>query len=209
MKTKMVVKAETVPIITTTRKTLLIFTTFGLFGVMLAAFFVFDLKELSNRKKANHIIMKNSSFERWRKGMPVGWESNGATITIEDKQFIDGGLSVGIHNSKTLPRGIWQKVTLNPHETYTIRYSMKADADNKETVGVDIMYRGTDIESTINATQGIHFHEGGTKWQTYYGRVTGASAITMTFFTRNKVTAYVDAVGVSIEPLPDTKVYTD
>jgi hypothetical protein len=209
MKTKMVVKQDTVPIITTSRKTLLIFSTFGVFGIMLAAFFIFDLQELSNKRRAGKIILKNSSFERWRKGSPVGWQVKGATVTIEDKQFIDGGLSVGIHNETNQPRGISQKVTLNPHETYTIRYSLKADADNEETVGVNISYSGKEVETTVHTLEGIHFHEGGTKWQTYYGRVTGASSIELMFFSRAKVTGYVDGVGISIEPMPDPKVYTD
>lgn len=207
MKNKMVVNPQPVPVMTASNKAVIIFTTFGLFGVMLASFFVFDLTELSNRKRSGNILLKNPSFELWKRGTPVGWKNNGAIVTIEDKHFIDGGLSVGINNESSMPRGISQKITLNPHESYIVRYSMKADADNEETAGVEINYTGENVEATVEAQEGIHFHDGGTKWRNYYGRVEGATSISFFFFTRNKIAAYVDGVGVSLEPMPEPAVY--
>lgn len=201
MKGKMVLQPHTTQGMTTSRKTVIIFSTFGFFGVMLASFFIFNLVDLPNTK--GPILVKNPSFEKWRKNRPVGWEHNNAGIFIENNYHIEGQLAVGIFNEGKERRGISQSIKLDPNEIYNIYFNMKSNTNEKDVVGVDIQYTGEDVRTTTDVDQGVHLHEKGKEWEQYFGRVTGAKGITLFFFTSNNAIAYVDMVAVGVDVVPE------
>ncbi len=198
----MVLKPNTQPTVSTSRRTVIIFSIFGIFGLMLASFFIFDLSELSTIRKSGPLLLKNPSFEKWRSKTPVGWENTGATLTIQDTHPIDGNLSVEIYNKSNEKKGLLQKVKLNPTEIYNIRYSLKSNNADINSVGLEIKFEGEDVRTTTDVTPGVHYHANGKKWTQYFGRVTGARSASLFFFAKNNAIATVDAVGIGVNVMP-------
>ena len=196
MKTKMVLQPNMRPSISPSQRATVIFTTFGIFGVMLASFFIFNLTEIPKKKTSGPNLLVNSSFEKWNNEIPIGWENKGAIVKRERKSAVDEKYFVSIINEKSEPEGITQTMSLNPLEIYNLYYSLKTNNKSLETAGVEITYEGEDVKTTTDASSGIHYHESGTKWRQYFGRVTGANSITLFFFSKNNTTVYVDAVAL-------------
>ena len=202
MKQKMALQPNIKPTVSPSQKATIIFTTFGIFGVMLASFFIFNLTEIPKRKALGPNMLVNASFEKWNNNIPIGWQNKGAVIKREKKGAIDDKYLVTVTNEKPEPLGITQTMQLNPLEIYNIYYYLKASNKNPESIGVEINYEGEDVKTTTDASPGIHYHEGGTKWRQYFGRVTGAKSITLFFFSKNNTTAYIDAVAIGTNIVP-------
>lgn len=203
MKTKMVLQPNIKPTVSTSQKATIIFTTFGIFGVMLASFFIFNLTEIPKKKSAGPNIMVNASFEKWNNNIPIGWINNNvAIISRERKGAVDEKYLVSISNEKSEPAGLKQTIQLNPLEIYNLYYSMKSISKQSENVGVEISYEGEDIKTTTDASAGIHYHEKGNSWHQYFGRVTGAKSVTLFFFAKNNQTVYIDAVAIGTNVMP-------
>ena len=203
MNSKMVIKPHTSPTLTTSKKTIIIFSTFALFGIMLASFFIVTLYDLPNKKRNGLILVKNPSFEKWKRHEPVGWKNVGARLIIENKNVIEGNLSVGIYNDSKEKKGIVQKIKLDPLEIYNVCYSMKSNKSGEELAGVVISYEGDDVRATTEAADGLHFHENGKKWVQYFGRVTGANSVTLFFFSKDNSILFVDGIGLGVNVMPD------
>lgn len=205
----MVLQHHTTQGMTTSKRTIIIFSTFGFFGMLLASFFIFNLSELPKNTEYGPILTKNPSFERWRKNRPVGWENRNAGIFIEDNYHTEGNLCVGIFNENSDKRGISQKLSLDPNEIYNVYFNLRSNTNEKELIGVDITYEGEDVRTTTDVEAGTHFHEGGKNWEQYFGRVTGAESIELFFFTKDNAIAYVDMVAVGVDVQPPTLNRTD
>lgn len=187
--------------VNTSQKATIIFTTFGIFGVMLASFFIFNLTEISKRKSNSTNLIVNSNFEKWSKSILIGWKNRGANLILEKKDATNKYL-VRICSEKSDPQGIYQTVSLNPTEIYSIRYRLKSNIYQFQSAGVEIKYEGDEVRATSDAISGIHYHESGNQWRQYFGRVTGAKSLTLFFFAKNNTCAYLDAiaVGTNVEP---------
>lgn len=202
MKTKMVLQPNMKQTVSPSQRATVIFTTFGIFGVMLASFFIFNLTEIPKKKTSGKNLMVNSSFEKWNNEMPIGWENKEAKVRRERNNSVDERYSVAITSEKPEPAGITQTIMLNPLEIYNLYYSMKSSNKLNESAGVDISYEGEDVKTTTDASAGIHYHEAGNKWRQYFGRVTGANSITLYFFSKNNTTLSVDAVALGTNVVP-------
>lgn len=169
---------------------------------MLASFFIFNLTEIPKKKSSGPNLLINSSFEKWNNEIPIGWENKGAVVKRERKSAVDEKYFVSVTNDKSEPQGITQNIMLNPMEIYNLYYSLKSNNKLSDAAGVEITYEGDDVKTTTDASAGIHYHESGTKWRSYFGRITGAKSITLFFFSKNNTTVFVDAVAVGTNVAP-------
>ncbi len=198
----MVLETKTSPKVSTSKRATVVFSFLGVGAVTCAFLFIFNLVDLPRKKPNGPNLLKNSSFEQWRHKKVIGWDIKKSKLLKEKKGAIDGKYMVGILNMGDDDEGISQTLKLDPLEIYNICYSLRSNRILSGSSGVEITYTGDEIKTTTDAEPGVHFHKGGKSWHQYFGRVTGASSITLKFFSRNKAITYVDAVGVGANLMP-------
>ena len=184
------------------KKRILTLTILGVGASVIASLFLFGVIEKPSSINSGPNIMENGSFEKWRGKNVIGWEVNNAHLINEKKEVLDGKLSMGIMCKDGISGGISQTITLEPSEIYNLSFHLKSNGILKELSGYELTYQGEKVNTTTDTESGIHYHQGEKQWRQYFGRITGANAVTIKFFSRKKAITYVDAVGVGVNLMP-------
>jgi len=198
----MELRTDTTPAVTIKRKTILLFSFFGITAVSLSILFIFNVVDLPTSKKLGPNLLGNPGFEKWDHDKPISWLINkGCKVIRENKHTSEGKYSLAITSSEKAG-GITQTVSVDSLEVYSISYSVRLDGKQEARV-MELSYKGSDVRTTTDVEQGIHFHGDGPKWRNYFGRVTGATELSVKFFAQENVITYVDDVkiGTNIKPV--------
>jgi len=163
-------------------------------------FLIRNNSDKSNYKSNNLSI--NPSFEDWKGNTLVGWKNHGATLLEISDDVTEGKYAVGIYSKDKTRRSISQNTALNPNEVYYICFSLQSDGINKNEIGFEVAYEGEDLKTTIDMDPGIHFYDGQENWRQYFGSVTGASSLRLSFFSAKNTVLKIDGIWIGTEFAP-------
>lgn len=185
------------------KKTLFIMGGFGLFALLLSSFFVLNTKKASADKAVFENLLLNSDFESWKGNNIQDWKKNEVKIFKEKSDVISGSASLAIYNPGPNENdGVTQTIDLDPKEIYNLFYSLKSNSLDPNSAGVILEYEGDNVITTMDAAQGTHLHSNGKSWHTYFGKVTGATKVSIRFFSKNNAIAYIDNAGIGVNLKP-------
>jgi len=183
----------------------IIFLFVGVAVISAACYFILHVVDIPEGVIPDANLVVNPSFEEWDHDSPTGWTGDSVIWMKTRQDIVDGRYALGIASADMKLNGIQQTIKVDSIENYDVFFSIRSTTMVPKISGYEIEYEGNP-SATVDVAPGVHYHENGMDWQQYFGRVTGATSITLRFFSQKRASTYVDHVGVGIKIKSDGEV---